>query len=236
MTSSTVRRRSDFDRPCPAPGLTGGPTRASVGAPGPQGLRRVAMALAVLLLASLATACSDPVLEARNASLDQIRAALAAGETSDALQLAQSATNDHGRDGRICLAAAEACLEMKRFKNAREWADWGLDTQPVDPDLRAELDWAAGMARLGTFLELREAGAWREANSSLERATLAGSRRADAAYALARMQGLDGMGSDQRKARFARAFLQVEAQGERADEMRALLAGEQNEARSGAPR
>ncbi len=186
--------------------------------------RRARSRLALGAALALALACGDPAAEARDAALTAARDSLAAGDASDALLTAGRALKEHGADPRLRLAAAEACLALERFDEASDHADEGLVGGDADATTRVDLEWAKGKAHLALFLQLRADDHWRTANSALERGTgSAGTRRADAAYALVRMQGLDGMGGDARREKFGRLFLQLEPDGDRADTVRELL-------------
>ena len=186
--------------------------------------RRLAGCALAALLAALVAACSDPEAEALAARRAELDAARSDGtDASGRLHLARDAVSEHGDDPALLLVGAEALLELRRFEEAADWADRGLAGAGEDEDLTADLNWARGSAHFGVFGELQEADAWRSANSDLERATRAGRHRADAAYLLTRMQGLGGHGSDARREKFGRFFLQLEGQGKRADAVRELL-------------
>ncbi len=184
------------------------------------------LALALLALG----ACSDAPAVAEPETYTPLRAALAAGDHSDALHLARRALQQWPEDGRLGLAAAEACLGLKRFSEAAGFAEGAsgslADAGDAGGELSADLQWAAGKARLALYLQLQGEQDWRAANSALERgAASAGSHRADAAYALIKMQGLGGLGNEQRVQRFGDLFLELEASGERADWVRSRLSG-----------
>jgi hypothetical protein len=180
-----------------------------------------------LLMLALLGACSDPAAEHVQQELTGIKEALAAGDDSAALQLARSVLNDSSGEPIAHLGAAEACIGLERFAEAAEHAEAGLACSPESATLIADLQWAQGAARLALYLQLKAADDWRAANSSLERGTsAAGTHRADAAYALVLMQGLGDMGSDGRRDKFGRLFLQLEPDGERADKVTTLMGGE----------
>jgi len=187
-------------------------------------LRLTGLLSGVLLL--LMCACSDSAAESLQQGLESIQEALVAGNDSAALQRARSVLVEHPDSPAALLGAAEACIGLKRFNAAAEYALAGLAGAEQDPALTADLHWARGAASLALYLELQAEADWRTANSSLERgASTMGTHRADAAYALVRMQGLDGMGNDGRRDRFGRMFLQIEPTGERADKVRAIIEG-----------
>lgn len=182
----------------------------------------------MLLCASLLalSACGDPAAEGFQLRLDSIQEALAAGENSAALRKARSVLVEQPDSSVAGLGAAQACLGLDRFNEAADYATTGLEHAGQDSTLVADLHWAQGKAFLALYLQLQAEADWRTANSALERgADPAGTHRADAAYALVRMQGLGGLGSDGRRDRFSQMFLKIEPSGARADTVRALTDG-----------
>lgn len=178
----------------------------------------------LLFLAVLPAACSDPAAEDLQLQTTDIAAALEAGDDSAALQMARGALIDHPGDPLLLLGAAEACIGLQRFDEAADYAAKGLPAAEGDATLSADLSWAEGSAHFALYLQLQSPEDWRLANSALERGTsAAGTRRLEAIYSLVRMQGLGGMGSDSRRDKFGRLFLQLEPAGERADKVREIM-------------
>ena len=170
--------------------------------------------------------CGDPAAEGFQLRLDAVQDALGAGENSAALGKARSVLVEQPDNAVALLGAARACLGLDRFNEAVEYATAGLEHAGRDPALAADLHWAQGKAFLALYLQLQADADWRAANSALERGTeSAGTYRADAAYALFRMQGLGGLGSDGRRDRFGQIFLKLEPSGPRADKVRTITGG-----------
>ena len=189
----------------------------------------LSLALALLITVALfgLGACSDPAAEAIHSDLTAIQESLDASDDSGALRGARRALTSHPDSPELQLAAALACIGLKRYGEAADYAEAGLADKPKDAAVVADLQWALGSTHLALYVQLGEDDDWRLANSTLERATsLSGNFRANAAYALVRMQGLGGMGSEVRRDKFGRLFLELEPDGEKADKVRALMAAE----------
>jgi len=199
--------------------------------------RRIASCLLLCTGLSSWCACDDPAAAGVASHRAALQAALLAGDGSQALHLATAGLDEAARAARaagdtlredpaLLLGAAEACLLLRRFDEAEAWARRGLALPDLEAAHTADLNWVLGKASLGLFLELHDSAAWRVANAALERGAAAdGQHRADAAYALMRMQDLDAQGSPERRAKFGRMFLELEPEGERATAARKLLEG-----------
>jgi len=180
----------------------------------------VKAALAALLLAL--AACGDPSAPGRDAALAGAQAALES-DPSSALHLARAGLSDHGADARLSLVAGLACLQLERRSEALAAADEGLAADDLPADLRADLSWVRGAALMARFRELSDLDDWRAANGALEAATGAGAHRVRAAAALALLQDLAPLGSQERQLRFARLAIELEPDGEAARTLRAVL-------------
>lgn len=175
----------------------------------------------LLLLLALA-ACSDAQAPDREERLREAQAALAQ-DASRALHLARAALAETGPDARLSLVEGLACLRLERRSEARTAADAGLAAAELDEDLRADLSWVRGAASMALYRELSDLADWRAANEALEVAAGAGAHRAEAAAALALLQDLGTLGSDERQLRYARLLLQLEPDGAAAGAVRAVL-------------
>ncbi len=177
----------------------------------------------IVLCAALSLAgCGASTGDERSQRLEEGRGKLES-DPSAALFVARDALNRLGEDPRLRLLAATACLRLERRTEALEAANAGLDADDLDDDLRADLEWARGTALAGHFQELSSDADWRAANTSLERATLAGSHRAEAAALLVLLQDLGRRGTPERQLRFARLLIQLEPDGETTARIRKLL-------------
>lgn len=177
-------------------------------------------ALALLLLAL--AACSEAQVPGREDRIREAQAALAQ-DASRALHLARAAQVDGGPDARLSLVEGLACLRLERRSEARAAADAGLAAADLGEALHADLSWVRGAASMALFRELSDPADWRAANEALEVATGAGAHRAEAAAALALLQDLGTLGSDERQLRFARLLLELEPDGAAARAVRATL-------------
>jgi hypothetical protein len=182
--------------------------------------------LAHVPLCALAVAvggCGGSAAAQRAASLAEGRAHLAE-DPSAALHVATTALHEHGADARLELLAAEACLKLKRLSDALAHAERGLAAEEsLTAELAADLSWAQGKALMGRYREVASEEDWRAANAALERATDAGSHRAEAAFLLVALQDLGPHRDDERQLRFARVLQEVEPDGQLARDARALL-------------
>jgi hypothetical protein len=180
------------------------------------------MARVLVLLLLLLAACGDPHAAARDAALAQAQSELAA-DPAAALRTANTALVEHGADPRLSLVAGLAHLHLHEPSEAIAQAEAGLAADELPPDLRADLSWVRGAALMARFRELNSADDWRAANLALEQATTAGGYRVDAATALAFLQTLGTLGNDERLLKYARLVLQLEPEGNSAQQLQKLL-------------
>ena len=179
---------------------------------------------------ALGPACGPADPDPLEVGTTTARAALEQGDPSTALVAVRRALATGGEGPALRLAAAEACLALKRWSEVIEHATAGLQLSP-SADLAADLRWAEGKAALGRFRDLGSEDDWRRANSSFEFATAAGSRRAESALALVLLQEASPqLGSTERMRRFVDLLARV-APGSRESEVAAQrlalrLAGE----------
>jgi hypothetical protein len=178
--------------------------------------------LVLLVLALAAPGCGSKTEEQR---ADRLQEGLAKLESdpSAALFIARDALSRQGEDPRLRLLAAMACLRLERRSNALEYADQGLQSEDLDDDLKADLQWARGTALAGRYHEVHDLSDWRAANTSLELATAAGGHRVQAATLLVALQDMSNLGTTDRQLKYARLVLQLEPDGKNAASVRALL-------------
>ncbi|RKY22197.1 MAG: hypothetical protein DRQ55_01830 [Planctomycetota bacterium] len=141
----------------------------------------------------------DVALEAEASAQQQ----LLDGEPSAALATCRKALAGGAESPGLRLAAATACLDLKRLSDALSHARVGLNDRRTSGPIRADLSWAEGKAALLRYRELSDETDWRRANSSLETASEAGEHRLEAATLLVIMQHTHPRGDAARKARFA---------------------------------
>ena len=167
--------------------------------------RRAALLALVLALAGpWAPGCGGPGDDASRAALATARTRFDAKDWSGALAAARDGLSARPGDPDLGLVAALACVRLDRASEAIEFADAGLAAPGVAPDLSADLQWARGASFMRRYLELKQLEDWRAANDALEQASKAGGYRLEAATALAALQDLSALGSDERMARYAR--------------------------------
>lgn len=186
---------------------------------------RAARAAALALASCLSLCgCGDADVAAGRAAAAAAQAALAARQPESALQTAQSAIARHGAGPELQLALSMALLQLDRRGEAIAAAQAGLELAAADDGLRADLEWARGAACMGRYTELKDEADWREANIALERATRAGSHRAEAAFMLVALQDLGAHADLERQRRFARLVLELDGEGKLAAAVRSHLA------------
>lgn len=187
-------------------------------------LRPLLLAVVALLLG--APACADPAADARAAAVAAAREALAADDASEALRLSKEALNDHGDDPALRETAAAACVALERYADAATHARAGLDAEPDDADLVADLEFQFGKASLGRYRGVRAAKDWSVANLALQRATDAGRHRVEAATLLVAMQFMDGRNNRARAEKYAELVQQLQPDGASARTVAKILAAE----------
>jgi len=194
-------------------------------------LRKLVAAVTVVagatMVAGVLSGCTDEAAVQRGALAAEADRALLAGDASAALQRARAAIHDYGTSPELALVAARACLDtdLKRYDEAVEYARKGAELLgDDDPDLAADLAWAEGRALMGRYLELRNLSDWRRANSVLEDATEAGTRRIEAAALLVGLQEMHPEGRESRQLKFARLVVQLAPDSQEAENVRATLA------------
>ena len=147
-----------------------------------------------------------------------------ADDPSAALQIARKALLELGEDPQLALLAATTCIQLGRRGEALTHAEQGLAGERELPeDVAADLAWAQGFALMGRYHDLHAEDDWRAANTTLERATTAGSHRAEAAFLLAALQDMGQHRDDERQLKYARLLAQLDPDGPRTAELRAVL-------------
>jgi len=187
--------------------------------PSPAGRGR-AWRIGLCLCAALA--CSDGKAAVRRAAVEEAERLLAT-DASAALHAAKAALVEHASDPSLSLLAARACMVLDRHNEALEFAEQALDTDDLEQDVKAELNWVRGGALMGRFRDLGSDVDWRAANAALEAGTVAGGHRVEAAALLVFLQDLSHLGSETRRARFAAMVERLDQDGDVAEKVRAYL-------------
>lgn len=200
--------------------------------PGPMGARSLLPiardgALVIFVLSSVFAVFGGcgPSDSARRAELLADGQGLLATDPSAALQVATKALVEFADDPQFELLASEACMALGRRNDALAHAEQGLAGERELPDeLEGDLSWAKGKALMGRFLELGSQDDWRSANTVLERGTQSGNHRVEAAFLVFSLQDLGNHKDDERQLKFARLLVQLDPDGPRTADARALLA------------
>jgi len=174
------------------------------------------------VLACLVLACGSAEEPALQTARDEVAAALAEGDHSQALSVSRRALTTLGDDGELLLMAGTASLSLKRFSDAIECADRGLPLA-AEAQLTANLRWLQGKALLGRFNDLHDEDDWRRANVALEPAVLSGDHRADAALMLVLLQDMSDRGDPDRQLRYARELIALAPDSAEATKVTAYL-------------
>jgi hypothetical protein len=184
---------------------------------------RATLAVGLCALTGVLAACGPSSSSQIDERLSEGQARLA-DDPSAALQIARKALLEVGEDPRLELLAASACLQLGRRNEALTHAEKGLAVEgELSEDLAADLAWAQGFALMGRYHDLHAEDDWRAANTTLERATTAGTHRAEAAFLLAALQDMGQHRDDERQLKYARLLQQLEPEHPRLAELRAVL-------------
>lgn len=187
-------------------------------------MSRSASLILIAVVAFAALACGDePSAGPSRAELRaQITAAVEAEDWSTALSRARRFRTLHGDDAEALAAAALAAFKLDKSADTFVFLTAAEELQP-EGDVEADLATVHGMALLKRFRDLGADGDLTQARLQLETGVKAGALRADAAFSLAVLQELAPRANTADQRKYGKLFLQLEPEGERADNLRALL-------------